>query len=293
MQYILNQFNQKLVEPEDTSSSENLKYMTPIIEGTAKKKKTTSDIGVGASDSLSTFYDECVEINSTFNINKSYYVHCKIKRLISEQVFHVYLINYEDSIENKKTKKQYLKTISISGGDTSEWVDFEVVFEPYDDTFNCILFELQRTIEDYTTEKRVATIVYEELNLVNDIVKTELAGSSEITKLGVLAHSGLFMVINEEGIHVGKTGTYEVKNDTVTVHSFSVVSAASEDIKGTNPIRIPTTGAPATLEQYLNYIASLPPASEQETNSSCIFGNSKIRGINPFTIDYIFKREEE
>ena len=99
------------------------------------------------------------------------------------------------------------------------------------------------------------------------------------------------MCINGEEIHVGRTGTYEVRNGIITVEFFSVVEAAIEDYNGNSPLILPD-GTRATIEQYLNYLANLAPVeTATTTNSKCIFRNSKLRNIDAFTLDYMYKEE--
>lgn len=288
MAYILNQFNQPMTKNTSVSTTENRVYMEVILGGTAKRRKNILDTGVSGLP-LITFIDECVQFDSALAAGTNYYFHAKIKRMTSNQVFYVYLVKYDDtSGENSKT--QYLKTITIQGGNEKEWVDFELIFSPLIQ-FDCILFQLQRTIEDYQKNVRYPVIVYEELSKINNIITSKIKQGVGLIKIGVQSHPGLMMCINGEEIHVGRTGTYEVRNGIITVEFFSVVEAAIEDYNGNSPLRLPD-GTRATIEQYLNYLASLDPIKESTiTNSKCIFRNSKLRSIDAFTLDYMYEEE--
>jgi len=290
MSYVLNQFNQPVVDKSDTSSSVNQTYMTQLTGGTPRRKESASDSGVGnVSESL--FYDECVQLASPLVEGASYYFHCKIKRLLSDQVFYIYLINYNSTEEKPST--QYLKTITVSGGDVADWVDFELIFSPLLN-FDCILFQLQRTIEDYRIATRYPYICYEELSRINNIITSKTSAKSGLFKIGVQSRPGLMMCLNKEEIHVGRSGVYEVNNGIVVVDFFSVAAAATENPEGANPLVNPDTGDILTIDQYLDYMASLPIVEgKNNTNSRCIFDNSKERRIDAFTLDYMYEAEEE
>lgn len=289
MSYVLNQFNQAGLKEVDVSSATSQTYMTVLNGGTAKRKKNASDSGVSGS-SLDPFHDECLQLNYSLTPGVNYYFHTKIKRLNSNQTFYVYLVNYNES-QSSTARTQYLKTITVQGGTESEWVDFEMLFTPII-SFDTILFQLQRTIEDYREDTRYPVIIYEELSRVNNMISSKIKNDVELIKIGVQSHPGLMMCLNGEEIHIGRSGIYEVRNGVILVSFLSMLFGADENINGSNPLRNPETGEKVTLEEYLAYIASLSPiVSETDTNSKCIFDNSKIRNIDGFTLDYMYEEE--
>lgn len=285
MSYVLNQLNQPQIDATDPSATTS--YMTLQLYGTAKRRQNVSDSGVSGG-SLNPFYDECVQFGNSLTAGATYYFHAKIKRLTSSQKFYIYLVNYDDT-GGTDSKTQYLKTIEVQAGDESDWVDFEMLFSPLL-TFNCLLFQLQRTIDDYRTDTRYPRIVYEEFSLVNNAITTKIVAGVTLTKMGVQSHPGLIMCINGEEIHIGRGGTYEVRNGIISVDFFSVVTAADEDYDGTNPLTIDSKRV--TLAQYLSSVAAeTTVTSSTSTNSKCIFGNSKLRGMDAFVLDYMYKEE--
>lgn len=287
MSYVLNQFNQITMDATSTTSSANQVYLTPILSGTAARRQTSIDKGVTPSSVVGVFYDECLRVSNVFNVGTNYYFHGKIKRLTRDQVFYIYLVDYSPSAADKKT--QYLKTITVQGGIDTEWVDVEFLFTPLAN-FNCILFQLQRTIEDYRDNIRYPTIVYEELDVINNIITSKIKSGVELLKVGIQAHPGLMMCINGEEIYVGRTGIYELRNGVILVNFFSVVKAATENYNGTNPLKV--DGQRVTIDEYLAYLAGLETkAGGDATNSQCIFGNSKLRSIDAFTLDYMYNEE--
>lgn len=290
MAYVLNQFNQPMVAAADTSSVSNQVYMTQLSDGTARRRTNSSDIGVSGG-SLNPFYDECVQIDSLLSKGINYYFHAKIKRLNSDQTFYIYLVNYDDtSASTEDVKTQYLKTITVQGGNENEWVDFEILFSPLVN-FDCILFQLQRTVEDYRENTRYPVIIYEELSRVNNAISSKIKSGVELVKIGIQSHPGLMMCLNGEEIHIGRSGVYEVRNGVINVTFFSVVFGAEEVI---STLRNPQTGTSVeSLEEYLDAVAAMSvEPSSAATNSQCIFNNSKTRAIDPFTFDYMYSEEE-
>lgn len=288
--YVLNQFNQPPVEPSDISSATNLIYMKILDNGTPRRKKKATDSGITTSTS-STFYDECIQFSTPLASENNYYLHAKIKRLSSEQTFYVYLINYEDETGVQTQKTQYLKTITVQEGLETDWVDFEIIFSPIID-FDTVLFQLQRTVQDYRDETRYPVIVYEELSKLNNVIEKKIKSGAALNKMGIQSRPGLVTCINGEEIHVGRSGLYEFRNGIISVTFFSVARAAEENPDGSNPLLHPQTREKCTLQEYLAYLASLPTeTSFKSTNSKCIFSNSKLRQIEPFTLDCMYKED--
>lgn len=281
MGYILNQYNKPKSEiAESTQKASNLVFMTPVTSADARRKKNASDNGVSGA-SLDPFSDECVQTMVPMTAGRNYYFHGKIKRLDSEQKFYIKLINYANqSSGSEEAKEQYIKTIIVQGGDNKEWVDVEFIFTPLVQ-FDTILFQLQRTIEDYRESTRYPTIVYQELSIINNIISSQIADGISLLKIGVQSRPGLMMCINGEEVRTGRTGIYEIRNGVITVTSFSVVHAADEDPSSTGGVEI---------NSFLNNLANNTP-SERRVTSICIFNTPKVRAIDPFVLDYMYKEE--
>lgn len=273
MAYILGQYNQQSqVAPDGT-------FMTLIKNGTVKRKESASDEGGGTTD----FYNECIQSGSTFIANNTYYFHGKIKRMLSNQTFYIKLINY-DSIEENE---QYIKTVMVGKGDPDEWVDVEFIFTPYS-SFDTIIFEFQRAVEDYRIEMRVPIIIYEELSIVQNTLSTISNGKS-LVKIGVQSRPGFLMCINREGIRTCKTGIYELKNGVIVVNFFSVINAADET---TNILeeQIAEVNAAWEAAEAISDIGERI-ARKLAIGSRCIFNASKERLISGFALDYLYREE--
>ena len=272
MAYVLGQYNKNKTVPDDNI------FMTLITEGTNRRKQTSTDDGVGGS--VNPFTNECCYILNGLSAAQNYYFHGKIKRMLSAQTIYIKLINYEEDTQIGEVE-QYIKTVNIAGGNLHEWVDIEFVFTPLLE-FDTILFELQRTVDDYRQETRYPIIAYQELSKIENLISARIRSGIELIKIGVQSHPGLLMCINGEEIHTSRSGIYELKNGIILVSFFSVISAAKEQ----------TTD----LEDWMDLVNRLvdQARTEQEKaaiNSRCFFGTSKKRIIDSFTLDYMYREE--
>lgn len=284
MSYVLGQYNKNHNVADDDI------FMTLIPSGTADRRQTGGDNEVIGQDS--TFKDECIKFDNLSD-TKNYYFHGKIKRMTSDQTFIIKLVFFEPT-EEQKDKEQYIKTITVSKGNINEWVDVEFCFSPLL-SFDCLLFELQRTITDYRIEVRYPHIAYEELSVINNIISSRISDGVRLLKIGVQSHPGLMMCINGEEIRTCRTGIYELKNGIMTVSFFSIVASIEENddtmINWINNVNIQIeeiteqeeTGV-ITPEQAEAAKAAIP--------SVCFFGSSKKpRHIDSFTLDYMYKED--
>ena len=257
MSYILGQYN------KNRGVNDNA-FMTLITSGTALRKAFNEDSGVSGITNI--FEDEYVKVSALLNTNH-YYFHGKIKRLNTEQTFNIKLVNDTTSGSETENVDQYIKTIKVApkGSGLSEWADVEFIFTPII-TFDSILFELQRTIADYTSPRQ-PIIFYEELSIINNIIPTQIKDGVKLIKLGVQSRPNLLMCIEGEEIRTCRTGIYELKNGIITINFFSVCHAIAE-------------GSGSTMEQDM----------ETATISQCYFGSDKAnREIDSFTLDYMYR----
>ena len=282
MSYILGQYN------KNTNVHDDNIFMTLVTSGTVRRRESRGDSEVLGSSTA--FYDECIQVNALSN-TKNYYFHGKIKRMEADQTFYVKLVYYSPSTAEENIE-QYIKTINVSKGDPFEWVDIEFVFSPLL-SFNCILFELQRTVDDYRTEIRYPKIAYQELSVINNIISSRIEDGVKLIKIGVQSHPGLLMCINGEEIRTCRTGVYELKNGIMTVSFFSVVAGTKE--AGTSLVDWMNT-----VNSQIDVIIDLRKrnkitAAEAERRKAAIpsksfFNSSKQdRVIDSFTLDYMYQ----
>lgn len=284
MAYVLGQYNKNISVHDDNI------FMTLVTTGTADRRTSQGDSGVSGLESM--FEDECVRISALSDV-RNYYFHGKIKRMETDQIFYIKLVYYSPSTQEENVE-QYIKTVSVSKGDPDEWVDVEFLFTPLLG-FDCILFELQRSVSDYRDEIRYPKIAYEELSIVNNIITSRIANGAKLIKIGVQSHPGLLMCINGEEIRTCRTGVYELKNGIMTVGFFSVVAGIKEaGSEMSNWIaNVNTQIDEITAEKEAGIIT--PEQAEEmkkEIHSNCFFGSTKAqRVIDSFTLDYMYEED--
>ena len=279
MGYVLGQYTKN----KDVSSDF---FMTYITEGTPKRKESGSDTGVMGNADL--FDNECVQVPAALLSTNNYYFHGKVKRMTSDQTFYIKLINYDTTSSTEDEYEQYIKTINIAKGDPNDWVDVEFIFNPYK-TFDTIMFELQRTVEDYRIEVRFPIIIYEELSIINNIIPTVIQSGINLIKIGVQSRPGLLMCINGEEIRTCRSGIYELKNGVMLVSFFSVVAGGTESTS----VVINTI---AEINAAWEAAEAIPDVDERQAakaaiGSRCLFNSNKTRIIDSFTLDYLYREE--
>ena len=283
MSYIIGQYNHNSASGDDAS------FITPIKTGTVKRRENSGDMGViGAA--LNPFTDECI---TDLNLLPSgyYYFRGQIKRMTDSQTFSIKLVNYEST--GTEEVEQFVKQVTIRGGDREEWVSVEFIFHPVVQ-FDTILFQLQRTILDYRQFARYPKIAYQQLGMINSIIDSKVANGVSLLKIGVQSRPGLTLCINGEEIHTSRSGIYEVKNGVIPVNFFSVVNAATEyntDVTDVTSVE----GWKASVNEQIEAIENDPTLTLEEKEAryaaikcECFFGTPKIYSIDAFTLDYMY-----
>jgi len=283
MAYIIGQYNHNKVSGDDNT------FIDPIVSGTVARRANSGDIGISGG-SLNPFTDECIR-NLNLLTSKYYYFRCQVKRMTSEQIFTIKLVNFEQS--SAGDVEQFIKQITIRGGDREEWVSIDFIFHPIVQ-FDTILFQLQRTIDDYRQFSRYPKIAYQQLGSINNIINTKIGNGVTLLKIGVQSHPGLSTCVNGEEIRTSRSGIFEVRNGVIPVSFFSVVNPAIEentDIDDRNSV----DGWKAYINQQIENIendSSLTPAQKEAMykaiDCKCFFGTPKIYSIDAFTLDYMY-----
>lgn len=291
MSYIVKQYN------FNKNNSSNIEEDLIKLDTTACKA-TRIVLSTGNTD----IAEECVKISTdnNFNSQNTYYLHAKIKRMDSDFTLKIQLYNYND----RSIQSQFLKTVDIlkkNGEELYElWYDFEIIFKPSSNNFNCVVFQMERTSTDIISNYRIPFIVYEELSLVKNFKNTLTTNiDSRIVKFGIQANPGTLMCINGQEIHVGKSGIYEIRNGIIYLDYFSIIKSAIEDDSGDNHnynryVDTYFQGIATfeeLLEKFSDFSENSPPISSDPnvTYSQCIFGHKKIRNLDSFTIDYMYE----
>lgn len=201
-------------EVQESQDADKFSFIK-VAEGTISQSKIPAGDG-----SISVLEDTLVNLSSSFTIENKYFVVLNIQKLNTPQNIKAYLYSSTDS----GVSKQYIETYKIpaGSGDTAivEYVRIQMVLAP-NRNYNSILLELQRTDEyDYSKMaeeeyRRTVTLtgdikIYTITNLLNE---QDFLSGKTLKQIGVQAPAGLLMCINGEGIRVGPSGLYEIKEE--------------------------------------------------------------------------------
>lgn len=283
MSYIIGQYNHNKASGDDSS------FVTPITSGTVKRRDNSGDMGV-VGTALDPFSDECI---SDLNLvsTRYYYFRCQIKRMTSPQTFTIKLVNYDQTAIGDV--EQFIKQITIRGGDREEWVSVEFVFHPIVQ-FDTILFQLQRTIDDYRVFARYPKIAYQQLSVINNIINSKIGNDISLLKIGVQSHPGLTLCINGEEMHLSRSGIFEIRNGVIPVDFFCVLNPAIE--VNINPTDVSSVeGWKISINQQIENIENDPSLTPEQKearyraiNSKCFFGTAKRYEVDAFILDYMY-----
>ena len=270
MAYIVGQYN------HNNASSDDASFITPITTGTATRYN-----GSSGSGSLDAFSDECVT-NLSLVSSDYYYFRCQIKRMVMPQTFTIKLINY-----NNSAIEQFIKQITVQGGNREEWVNVDFIFHPLT-SFDTILFQLQRTSEDYQGLTRYPKIDYQQLGSINNIINSKIGNGVSLLKIGVQSHPSLSMCINGEEIHISRTGIFEIKNGVLPITFFSVVNPALEATSTVDDWIADINQQIEDIENDPTLTIDQKEAMYRAINSKCFFYTTKTYKIDAFTLDYMY-----
>ena len=175
------------------------------------------------------FRDAYVELqDTTFNNQNCYYLRFGVEQIEnSTQVFSLKLQNTSEQQNNEQLIEQF----KIEKGNKNI-VYFEIIISP-NETYNQILWELQRTTQDYSIQNkdgsygRKMTIIVDECAQLIDVLawlktQPQYNGLKQFTKIGIQGSPSLLMCINREQIRIGRSGIYELNNG-INITSISFV----------------------------------------------------------------------
>lgn len=184
------------------------------------------------------------KIAYTFRVDSNYYIKLKIKRFTnSDQKITLRLIN---DTESSSDVFQYVDNFVIfqnSNEDENEYATIEAVVSP-NTTYTHLAIILTRQYEDFVIEQASESSVvvnnrlgrqieitgYEISEFVNLIPVLD-SGQLTFTKLGIQGPPGMLMCINGEGIRIGPSRIYEIRNG-YKVTFLGIVRGQSKTISG-------------------------------------------------------------
>lgn len=253
------------------------RFMIPVegIDSEPQKGSVSDYNAIGDTDFG--FQDYGLKLtNGFFSINKTYYLHAKIKRMDSVQNYIIELI----SSDPEQEATQYIQPVKITKavaqtGQTviKEFVDVEFLFTPVSN-FDIIVFQLKRTQEDdlIVGEGGVITgrdpaIAFIELCEMNN----KKPSSKPLKKIGLQSHPDFVFCINNEEFHLPQSGIFELRDGIVDINFFSVVEGAI----------------------LQNEESDLAPQMNENTTINVIDRPKKVRQIDAFTLDYMYSTTTE
>ena len=175
------------------------------------------------------FQNICINLqNNNLQNGQHYYLKFGVQRMNSEQRFYLKLKNTNVDADNEQFIKEYV----VAAG--TGWIYFETIISP-NNVYNQILWELQRTVADYTIIQnnisgRVMTINNENsiLSRLIDVITYLQSTYNEnnltyLKKIGIQGPPSLLMCINGEEIRIGKSGIYQLYNESIRITSINFV----------------------------------------------------------------------
>lgn len=242
--------------------------MEKISNGQVKIYKTQSS----GSGNLN-FDETCLQVTK-LEKGISYYIHVKIKRLTSPQIFDIRLINYNGGSGTEQGLEQHIKNVLIpyvpENIETPQYTDIDFIFTPFVD-FDTILFKMQRDANyDILSGARTSVIGFIELSSINNkIEKSELSGGKSLVKLGIQSHPGFLFCLNNEEFRLPRTGIFELRDGIIPINFFSPVAGAVEQ-------------DPSIIEAQMD---------NPDSVSASFLGTEKNRYVDSYTIDFMFDND--
>ena len=174
-------------------------------------------------------------ISGSFVSGTYYYLKLKIQRLSKPQTITIKL----DNSGTTEDYSQYIDDFVVfeTESSTPQWAYYETIIAP-GTNYNQIRLILTRITEDFTLENgrviildenesrvyQIENLIQKEVNSTNSLFK-----ASTLTKLGIQGPSGMLMCINGQGIRIGPSGIYEIK-DGYLINFLSVLPKTSYQI---------------------------------------------------------------
>lgn len=186
------------------------------------------------------------KISYNFVVDNHYYIKLKIKRFInSDQKITLKLINDNESSSDVS---QYIDNFTIfqnNNDSENEYATIEAIVSP-NTTYTHLAVILTRQYEDFIVQQSSSSVVVENNRLGREIEITgyqifqfldlipNLSGSDQkltLTKFGIQGPSGMLMCINGEGIRIGPSRIYEIRNG-YKINFLGIVIRNSSNISG-------------------------------------------------------------
>lgn len=102
----------------------------------------------------------------------------------------------------------------------------ELVFTPYK-TAKCLVFQLRRVAYDYNVQARTVSLYENTTGQTTKEVSSvkNILPQSVVNKIGIQSRPGTLVVINQEPMRIGKSGTLEINNG-IAINSIGLAGPA-------------------------------------------------------------------
>ena len=193
----------------------NAKYMTSIFKLYETSPKI-SKYETALFKNTIKFTDKLLE--APLLKGTPYFVEIKIKCQKVEQYVIISLTDAQ--VEDTQMVGQYavskISSTAARNGE-EEYALFRFVVTPFSD-YKFILVQLERDKTNINNGTEVDVVAYNCLRIEN-----LLSPNEQVVKIGIQGPPGLLMCINQEGIRMGPSGIYEIKNSQIKINFFGVI----------------------------------------------------------------------
>lgn len=175
------------------------------------------------SDFMTDLYSGVLQFNdkllaAPLKKGERYYIQIKLKCKDVAQYVMFYLTDVK--AEDRQMIGQY--TISKKSNmsilnEQDEYALFSFIVTPFSD-YQYILVQLERNKTNIINQSlEVEVIAYNYLKIDN-----LLDAGQQVVKIGIQGPPGLLMCINQQGIRIGPSGIYEIKNSQINIQFFGI-----------------------------------------------------------------------
>ena len=177
-----------------------------------------------------TFEDKTISYN--FTAEQNYYIKIKIKRIDSDQTITLRLAYKQDSAT--VDTYQFVDSYTIFTATTTEENQYAVIeaIVQSNSAYQQLNIILNRTSADFLIENQREGAIGREIVITDyEIHQLRNLIDKKCTKIGVQGPPNMLMCINGEGIRIGPSGIYEIKNGYI-INFIGVVPKRSRDSTG-------------------------------------------------------------
>ncbi len=212
------------------------------VEGSRRIDDSSYISDIETKNDIIEVYFKDKKIAYTFTVDNHYYIKLKIKRFTnSDQKITLKLINDNESSSDVS---QYIDNFTIfqnNNGSENEYATVEAVVSP-NTSYTHLAVILTRQYEDFVVQQASSVVtenrlgreieitgfqIFQFLNLIPTLNDERLT----FTKFGIQGPPGMLMCINGEGIRIGPSRIYEIRNG-YKVNFLGIVVKNSETISG-------------------------------------------------------------